>query len=153
MCLLVAGQLSRHFFHVADDFLLINHFLLQRVASKSNIPSLVHSVLACLRHTPLQHSPKTAYSLMSGRRLMPPLTENCRCDSLSKVVVISLIPMRTTMGPKPSRTPGGKIILVNINYRISAYGFLLSEKVRSNCNLNAGLLDQHFNRFRSISHW
>ncbi len=37
---------------------------------------------------------------------------------------------------------GGKIILINFDYRVSAYGFLASEKVRSNGNLNAGLLDQ-----------
>lgn len=34
------------------------------------------------------------------------------------------------------------IILVNVNYRVGAYGFLTSEKVRQDGDLNAGLLDQ-----------
>jgi hypothetical protein len=45
-------------------------------------------------------------------------------------------------GTKVVEESRGKIILVNFNYRVSAYGFLASEKVRSNGNLNAGLLDQ-----------
>jgi acetylcholinesterase len=45
-------------------------------------------------------------------------------------------------GTKVVEESGGKIIPVNFNYRVSAYGFLSSEKVRSNGNLNAGLLDQ-----------
>lgn len=34
------------------------------------------------------------------------------------------------------------IILVNVNYRVGAYGFLASERVRRDGDLNAGLLDQ-----------
>jgi hypothetical protein len=99
-------------FHVVDAFLLVSHFRLQVVTcSKSEVPSLVHSVLAYLRHTPLPHSPKTAYSLMSGRQLMPPLTRNCQCGSISKVAVMSLIPIRTTMGRKSSRSPKGTSFL------------------------------------------
>jgi hypothetical protein len=45
-------------------------------------------------------------------------------------------------GTKVIEESGGKIVAVNFNYRVSAYGFLASEKVRSNGNLNAGLLDQ-----------
>jgi acetylcholinesterase len=37
---------------------------------------------------------------------------------------------------------GGNIIFVNMNYRVAAWGFLASEKVRDNGALNAGLLDQ-----------
>ena len=36
----------------------------------------------------------------------------------------------------------GNIVLVNFNYRVGSWGFLASEKVRSNGDLNAGLLDQ-----------
>jgi Carboxylesterase family len=45
-------------------------------------------------------------------------------------------------GTKVIEESGGKIVVVNFNYRVSAYGFLASEKVRRNGNLNAGLLDQ-----------
>lgn len=37
---------------------------------------------------------------------------------------------------------GNNIILVNFNYRVGALGFLASEKVRADGDLNAGLLDQ-----------
>lgn len=33
-------------------------------------------------------------------------------------------------------------MVVNFNYRVGPFGFLASEKVRSNGDLNAGLLDQ-----------
>jgi carboxylesterase type B len=32
--------------------------------------------------------------------------------------------------------------MVNFNYRVGPYGFLASEKVRGNGDLNAGLLDE-----------
>jgi carboxylesterase type B len=32
--------------------------------------------------------------------------------------------------------------MVNFNYRVGPYGFLASEKVRENGDLNAGLLDE-----------
>lgn len=37
---------------------------------------------------------------------------------------------------------GGNVVLVNFNYRVGAYGFLASEKVRKDGVLNTGLLDQ-----------
>lgn len=37
---------------------------------------------------------------------------------------------------------GGDIVFVNFNYRVGALGFLASEEVRANGDLNAGLLDQ-----------
>lgn len=39
---------------------------------------------------------------------------------------------------------GNSIVFVNFNYRVGSYGFLSSEKVRQNGDLNAGLLDQEF---------
>lgn len=36
----------------------------------------------------------------------------------------------------------GNVILINFNYRVGSWGFLASEKVRSDGDLNAGLLDQ-----------
>ncbi|KAI0474185.1 alpha/beta-hydrolase [Xylariaceae sp. FL0804] len=36
------------------------------------------------------------------------------------------------------------MVLVQINYRVGAFGFLASEKVRDNGDLNVGLLDQRF---------
>lgn len=33
-------------------------------------------------------------------------------------------------------------MLVNFNYRVGAYGFLASEKIKKDGALNAGLLDQ-----------
>lgn len=37
---------------------------------------------------------------------------------------------------------GHNLVFVNFNYRVGALGFLASEKVRQNGDLNAGLLDQ-----------
>ncbi|RDW92011.1 hypothetical protein BP5796_01405 [Coleophoma crateriformis] len=37
---------------------------------------------------------------------------------------------------------GNNIVFVNMNYRVSAWGFLASEKVKEDGDLNAGLLDQ-----------
>jgi len=45
-------------------------------------------------------------------------------------------------GTKVVQESGGNIIFVNFNYRVSAYGFLASEKIRRDGVLNAGLLDQ-----------
>lgn len=39
-------------------------------------------------------------------------------------------------------TSGHSIIYVYVNYRVGVYGFLASEKIRQNGDLNAGLLDQ-----------
>lgn len=39
-------------------------------------------------------------------------------------------------------TSGHKIVFVNFNYRVSSWGFLASEKVRADGDLNVGLLDQ-----------
>lgn len=36
------------------------------------------------------------------------------------------------------------IVFVNFNYRVASWGFLASEKVQANGDLNAGLLDQRF---------
>ncbi|KFY87530.1 hypothetical protein V500_06912 [Pseudogymnoascus sp. VKM F-4518 (FW-2643)] len=41
-------------------------------------------------------------------------------------------------------TSGQSVIVVTFNYRVSAFGFLASEKIRANGDLNAGLLDQEF---------
>lgn len=35
------------------------------------------------------------------------------------------------------------MVFVQINYRVGTFGFLASEKIRENGNLNVGLLDQH----------
>lgn len=37
---------------------------------------------------------------------------------------------------------GHNIVFVNFNYRVGLFGFLASEKVRQDGDLNAGLLDQ-----------
>jgi len=37
---------------------------------------------------------------------------------------------------------GKNIVMVNFNYRVGPYGFLASERVRQNGDLNAGLLDE-----------
>jgi carboxylesterase type B len=37
---------------------------------------------------------------------------------------------------------GHSLVFVNFNYRVGLFGFLASEKVRQNGDLNAGLLDQ-----------
>lgn len=39
---------------------------------------------------------------------------------------------------------GQNIVFVNFNYRVGSWGFLASEKVRQNGDLNAGLLDERF---------
>jgi carboxylesterase type B len=39
---------------------------------------------------------------------------------------------------------GQNIVFVNFNYRVGSWGFLTSEKVRQNGDLNAGLLDERF---------
>ncbi|PVH83344.1 alpha/beta-hydrolase [Cadophora sp. DSE1049] len=39
-------------------------------------------------------------------------------------------------------TSGHEIVFVNFNYRVSSWGFLASEKVRTDGDLNVGLLDQ-----------
>lgn len=41
-------------------------------------------------------------------------------------------------------TSNQNIVFVNFNYRVAAWGFLASEKVRTDGDLNAGLLDQRF---------
>ncbi|THW47292.1 carboxylesterase family protein [Aureobasidium pullulans] len=40
------------------------------------------------------------------------------------------------------RASGQNVVFVNFNYRVSAYGFLASKKVREDGDLNVGLLDQ-----------
>jgi acetylcholinesterase len=45
-------------------------------------------------------------------------------------------------------TSGQNIVFVNFNYRVGVWGFLTSEKVRENGDLNAGLLDQEL-----LLHW
>jgi len=37
---------------------------------------------------------------------------------------------------------GNKIVMVNFNYRVGMWGFLASERVRADGDLNSGLLDQ-----------
>jgi carboxylesterase type B len=39
---------------------------------------------------------------------------------------------------------GGNIVQVNFNYRVGALGFLASDEVRKDGELNVGLLDQRF---------
>jgi carboxylesterase type B len=39
-------------------------------------------------------------------------------------------------------TSGQNIVFVNFNYRVASWGFLASEKVKENGDLNAGLLDE-----------
>ncbi|KAH8898789.1 alpha/beta-hydrolase [Thozetella sp. PMI_491] len=43
---------------------------------------------------------------------------------------------------------GYNMVVVNFNYRVGAFGFLASEKIRANGSLNVGLLDQ-----RMALHW
>lgn len=43
---------------------------------------------------------------------------------------------------------GGNIVFAQINYRVGAFGFLASERVRRNGDLNVGILDQ-----RKALHW
>lgn len=51
-------------------------------------------------------------------------------------------------GSEVVQQSGHNIIFVNFNYRVGALGFLASEHVRRNGDLNAGLLDQ-----RKALHW
>lgn len=46
------------------------------------------------------------------------------------------------------RNSGYNLVFVNFNYRVGALGFLASEKVEEDGDLNAGLLDQ-----RKLLHW
>ncbi|QSZ30354.1 hypothetical protein DSL72_004877 [Monilinia vaccinii-corymbosi] len=46
------------------------------------------------------------------------------------------------------KTSNHGIVFVNFNYRVGAFGFLTSEKVRQDGDLNVGLLDQRF-----LLHW
>lgn len=45
-------------------------------------------------------------------------------------------------GTEIIRSSGGNIVLVNFNYRVGVLGFLASETVRQDGDLNVGLLDQ-----------
>lgn len=45
-------------------------------------------------------------------------------------------------GTEVIQKSGGNIVFVNFNYRVGAFGFLSSERVRADGDLNAGLLDQ-----------
>lgn len=45
-------------------------------------------------------------------------------------------------GSEVVATSGQNIVFVNFNYRVAAWGFLASEKVKKNGDLNVGLLDQ-----------
>lgn len=45
-------------------------------------------------------------------------------------------------GTEVIQKSGGNIVFVNFNYRVGALGFLASERVREDGDLNAGLLDQ-----------
>lgn len=51
-------------------------------------------------------------------------------------------------GSEVVQQSGRNIIFVNFNYRVGALGFLASEHVRKDGDLNAGLLDQ-----RKVLHW
>lgn len=42
------------------------------------------------------------------------------------------------------KNSGKNIVFVNFNYRVGSWGFLASEKVRQNGDLNAGLLDERY---------
>lgn len=45
-------------------------------------------------------------------------------------------------GTEVIQASGQGIVFVNFNYRVGLFGFLASEEVRQNGDLNAGLLDQ-----------
>lgn len=45
-------------------------------------------------------------------------------------------------GTEVVQASGGGIVFVNFNYRVGALGFLASEAMREDGDLNAGLLDQ-----------
>ncbi|KAI0429233.1 Alpha/Beta hydrolase protein [Xylaria sp. FL1042] len=47
-------------------------------------------------------------------------------------------------GTEVIQRSGHQIVFVNFNYRVGLFGFLASERVRANGDLNAGLLDQRF---------
>ncbi|KAL7911606.1 alpha/beta-hydrolase [Trichoderma velutinum] len=51
-------------------------------------------------------------------------------------------------GTEVIKQSGDGLIFVNFNYRVGAFGFLASEHVRKDGDLNAGLLDQ-----RKLLHW
>ncbi|UKZ54229.1 hypothetical protein TrVGV298_008036 [Trichoderma virens] len=51
-------------------------------------------------------------------------------------------------GTEVIKQSGDGLIFVNFNYRVGAFGFLASEHVRQDGDLNAGLLDQ-----RKLLHW
>jgi carboxylesterase type B len=51
-------------------------------------------------------------------------------------------------GSEVVQRSGSEIVFVNFNYRVGVLGFLASDRVRKNGNLNAGLLDQ-----RKALHW
>jgi acetylcholinesterase len=51
-------------------------------------------------------------------------------------------------GSEVVRQSGQNIIFVNFNYRVGLFGFLASENIRQDGDLNAGLLDQ-----RMVLHW
>lgn len=45
-------------------------------------------------------------------------------------------------GSEVVKQSGLKIVMVNFNYRVGIFGFLASQKVKKNGDLNVGLLDQ-----------
>ncbi|KAI1341553.1 carboxylesterase [Xylariaceae sp. FL0016] len=47
-------------------------------------------------------------------------------------------------GTEVVQQSGGNIVMVNFNYRVGLWGFLASERLRSDGDLNVGLLDQRF---------
>jgi acetylcholinesterase len=47
-------------------------------------------------------------------------------------------------GAEVVQKSGNNIVMVNFNYRVGIWGFLASDRVRQNGNLNAGMLDQRF---------
>ena len=51
---------------------------------------------------------------------------------------------RNYNGSTVVETSDQSIVFVNFNYRVGPYGFLASEKISQNGDLNAGLLDQKF---------
>ncbi|KAK7970488.1 Carboxylic ester hydrolase [Apiospora saccharicola] len=53
-------------------------------------------------------------------------------------------------GSEVVQRSGGNIVLVNFNYRVGLWGFLAGEQVRTNGDLNAGLLDQRMMSLRVV---
>ncbi len=47
-------------------------------------------------------------------------------------------------GAEVVQKSGHNIVMVNFNYRVGLWGFLASERVREDGDLNVGLLDQQF---------